>query len=113
VFSKPEIKKLFQPYRLVQLYADEVPDQFYAPELRASFDGKKTRQTQDAVVNYDFQVNAFKTSQRPLYAIVRPRLDGKIDVVSKYEEGKINNVTAFAKFLTDPVSPGGGGIPVP
>ncbi len=32
VFSKPEISALFQPYELVQLYTDKVPDKYYPLE---------------------------------------------------------------------------------
>src|SRR5262249_44542298 len=44
VFSKPDIKALFKPFTLVQLYTDEVPDEFYPSELRAQFAGKTNRQ---------------------------------------------------------------------
>src|SRR5262249_7585645 len=48
VFSKPDIKALFKPFTLVQLYTDEVPDEFYSTELRAQFAGKTDRQQTDA-----------------------------------------------------------------
>jgi hypothetical protein len=104
VFSKPDIKKLFQPYRLVRLYTDEVPNEYYAPSLRAAFGSSTARQTEDARVNLAFQAETFKTSQRPLYVILEPRPAGSVQVVRTYDVGKINDVGAFARFLEEPVA---------
>jgi hypothetical protein len=98
------MKKLFQSYALVQLYCDEVPDRFYASDIRAAFRASRARLTKDAEINAEFQVEVFKTAQRPLYVILEPRLDGTIRVVSRYDEGKINSVSNFAQFLKDPLS---------
>jgi hypothetical protein len=104
VFSLADVKKLFQPYALVQLYCDEVPDRFYASEIQAALRASRARLTKDAEINAEFQVEVFKTAQRPLYVILEPRLDGTIRVVSRYDEGKINSVSSFAQFLKDSLS---------
>jgi hypothetical protein len=110
VFSRPEIKALFKPFTLVQLYTDEVPDEFYSSELRAQFAGKTNRQQEDArQVNLPFQREVFGTEQLPLYVIMEPLLDGKIRVIDRYDEGKINDVDRFAQFLKKPFAAEGGG----
>jgi hypothetical protein len=104
VFSQPEIKKLFEPYLFVQLYTDRVPNEFYAPALRAKFGGSLSRQIEDAeVANAGFIQKVFGTIQLPLYAILEPSADDdRIDVIAIYNEGVINNVNAFADFLRQP-----------
>jgi thiol:disulfide interchange protein len=109
VFSKPEIKRLFQPYELVQLYTDYVPNEFYSPEDRARFGSDLSRQRADAVeVNLSFQQAVFNTSQLPLYVILEPRLDNTILAVGVYAGGRILNEGAFAQFLRSPGTPGAG-----
>ncbi len=103
MFSKPEIRKLFAPYELVQLYTDIVPNDFYSPEARARFGSGTDRQEQDAKVNYDFQRKIFDDVKLPLYAILEPRLDNTIRVVGVYDEGRIMNEGAFVQFLRTPV----------
>jgi thiol:disulfide interchange protein DsbD len=110
VFTKADIKKLFQPYRLVQLFTDKVPDKYYSSELRAAFGNSTSRQTTDAEVNLKFQRDTFGTEQLPLYVILEPLPDGKIRVVSRYEEGKINNAEAFAQFLREPLGSESSGL---
>lgn len=109
MFSKDDIKKLFNPFELVQLYCDDVPDRFYSPQLRAEFGASRARQRMDAEVNADFQVEVFKTAQRPLYVILEPRLDGSIRAVARYDEGKINSIASFAQFLKEPLALNNGG----
>jgi thiol:disulfide interchange protein len=105
VFSKPEIKGLFQQYLLVQLYTDKVPDKFYSTAVRRKFGGSVTRQCNDALrVNLPFQRAAFNGEQLPLYVILEPLPDNTIRVVGRYDEGKINNEAAFAEFLKEPIS---------
>src|SRR5262249_31839228 len=109
VFTKPDIRALFKQFTLVQLYTDEVPDDFYSSELRAQFAGKTDRQQSDArQVNLPFQREVFGTEQLPLYVILEPLLDGKIRVVARYDEGKINDVEGFARFLKTPFAEEGG-----
>jgi thiol:disulfide interchange protein DsbD len=108
VFSKPEIRSLFQPYLLVQLYTDKVPDQFYSTAARRTFRGSVTRQSNDAkMVNLPFQRANFGSEQLPLYVILQPLPDNTIRVVGRYDEGKINNEAAFAEFLKEPLSSAG------
>jgi thiol:disulfide interchange protein len=103
VFSKGEVRKLFQPYILVQLYTDTVPIEFYSPEDRAQFKNDNTRQVNDAeVVNAGFQKKAFNDARLPLYVIFEPMLDGTIKTVGVYREGLINNQAEFAEFLRKP-----------
>ncbi len=102
VFSRSNIQTLFHPYSLVQMFTDKVPDKYYAADLRSSFTNTN-RQQEDARANLEFQNEVFQNQQLPLYVILEPLPDGTIRVVDKYEEGKINNVEAFAQFLKKPV----------
>jgi thiol:disulfide interchange protein DsbD len=106
VFIKPEIRGLFQKYHLVQLYTDKVPNRFYSPDVRARFGNDVSRQSADAKANLWFEKAAFNDEQLPLYVILKPELNGKIEVVGKYDEGKINNDSAFAQFLKTPLDGG-------
>jgi hypothetical protein len=101
VFPKPSIHKLFEPYLVVKLYTDTVPNDYYTSEVQAQLAKSVSRQESDADVNLDFQ-RPFGTEQLPLYVILEPQLDGTITVVSKYDEGRINNEAAFAEFLREP-----------
>jgi thiol:disulfide interchange protein DsbD len=108
VFPKPEIRDLLQRYRLVQLFTDKVPDQYYAAGVRSGFGLDTSRQREDAAANLAFQRAAAFTStggteQLPLYVILEPRPEGEIRVVAKYDEGKINDDAAFADFLRKPL----------
>ncbi len=103
MFSRPDIKPLFQPYLFVQLYTDIVPDEFYAPEVRAKFGSSVERQEADAKdVNFEFLRKVFNNAQLPLYVILEPRLEDQVDVIAVYSEGLINNVNQFAEFLRNP-----------
>jgi thiol:disulfide interchange protein DsbD len=103
VFSKPEISSLFQPYELVQLYTDKVPDKYYPASVRGRFGNSTARQQEDAADNLWFQREAFGTEQLPLYVILEPLPDKKIKIAAKYAEGKINDENGFARFLTEPL----------
>ena len=102
VFTKPEFQKLFQSFLVVQIYTDIVKNEFYSPELQAKFGSDTSRQEADAKVNEAFQKKAFNTLQLPLYVILEPQVDGKINVLGSYDEGRIINESAFAAFLRDP-----------
>ncbi len=93
VFIRDEIKDLFKKYRLVQLYTDTVPTEYYAKSATLN------RREADAAANLWFQKKAFGTEQLPLYVILEPRPGDKIDVVGVYDEGKINNVAAFVEAI--------------
>ena len=49
-----------------------------------------------------FQRATFNTEQLPLYVILEPQLDGQVQVIGVYDEGRINNEAAFADFLKNP-----------
>jgi hypothetical protein len=90
VFSRPEIKELLDAYVIVQLYTDTVPPKIRQPATTAE-------------ENRDLLYNRFGSAQLPLYVILKP--DGKEGVeISRYSEGKINNVEAFADFLRQPLA---------
>jgi thiol:disulfide interchange protein DsbD len=86
------------------MYTDKVPDEKYPTKVRSQFRGSTTRQQNDAELNRVFQQKAFGSIQLPLYAILKPTATGKIEIVDTYNEGKINNVAAFAEFLKKPLA---------
>jgi thiol:disulfide interchange protein len=89
VFSKRDVKQLFNKYVLVQLFTDAVPPHYQ---------GIRT-----AEQNKTLQHDLFKGDiQLPLYAIMRPVGDGKFEVVARYSEGLINDVEGFKDFLRKP-----------
>ncbi len=99
MFSKPEVQKWMKPYLVVQLYTDTVPAEFYAPgtphdPARREADAKE--------INVPFMQDAFGTLQLPLYVIIEPRTDGRIDVVGTYAEGRIMDEAGFIEFLKNP-----------
>ena len=89
VFTQPAIKGLLGNYVLVHLYTDNVP-----PEYNSAMTGAEY---------HELQQTRFQNDQLPLYAIVKPAANGGFEVLGKYEEGKINNVDGFARFLQDPL----------
>jgi hypothetical protein len=93
VFSQPSIKDLLNRYTLVQLYTDAVP--------------AKYQPTTSAEENRQLQNEKFGTAQLPLYVILKPVGAGQYQEVRRYEEGKINNVNAFAQFLREPLESSG------
>jgi thiol:disulfide interchange protein DsbD len=101
VFTKPDFRKLLEPYLTVKLYTDTVPKLYYSAVLQGELT-KTNRQETDAEVNLNFQRKVFQTEQLPLYAILEPLPDGRIDVLGVYTEGRINNEAAFADFLRNP-----------
>lgn len=103
VFNVPEIEGLFKSYELVRMYTDKVPDDLYPTSIRSQFKGSTAQQRGDAELNRLFQNQAFGTIQLPLYVILKPTVDGPVEVVGVYSEGKINNVGAFAEFLKKPL----------
>jgi hypothetical protein len=93
VFSRPLIKDLLSRYTRVQLYTDVVPPQF--------------QPTTSADENRKLLTEKFGTAQLPLYVILKPLADGKYAELGRYDEGKINHVAAFERFLREHL-PGGG-----
>jgi thiol:disulfide interchange protein DsbD len=93
VFSRSEVRQLFSNYKLVQLYTDWVPANFYPQEV------SEERRYGEAQANLkEFQRPSFGTEQLPLYVLLEVTKD-KIIVRGQYEAGKINDVSAFVKFL--------------
>jgi thiol:disulfide interchange protein DsbD len=110
VFTKPEIAELMRKYQLVQLYTDTVPPELYPPKLRDKIGSDGNRLRTDAAANLEFQKKAFATEQLPLYVILDPAPQGdekKIEVKGIYAEGKINDPSAFAEFLKEPLGAAG------
>jgi hypothetical protein len=87
VFSRPEIKQLLDQYVVVQLYTDKVPPKIQQPATSAE-------------ENRDLLMNRFESAQLPLYVILK----ANDQEVARYDEGKINNVEAFAQFLQKPLN---------
>ncbi|HYV36166.1 MAG TPA: cytochrome c biogenesis protein CcdA [Gemmataceae bacterium] len=100
VFTKYEIRQLLKQYILVRMYTDTVPVVYYSPDDRTKV--SNDRRVKDANINMDFQFEVFQSRQRPLYAILEPRIDNTIQVVGMYDEGAINSVSEFAQFLSKP-----------
>jgi thiol:disulfide interchange protein len=98
VFIQPQVRDLFKKYQLVQMFTDEVPAEYYsrgAPaDLREAI----------AKANLEFQ-RGFKNEQLPLYVILEPQANGKVNVVEMYSEAKINQVDKFVEFLQRPLAP--------
>jgi thiol:disulfide interchange protein DsbD len=93
VFTRGEVRQLFDKYRLVQLYTDQVPANFYPTEV------DDDRRFDEAKANLkDFQKPSFGTEQLPLYVLLEVTKD-KVIVRGQYEAGKINDANAFVKFL--------------
>jgi thiol:disulfide interchange protein DsbD len=98
VFTRPEIRELFRKYQLVQMYTDVVPAEFYSSGTTDE------RREKDAAANLEFQKRKFEDEQLPLYVILEPQPDGRVLVVDRYDEGKINDVEKFTEFLRKPVA---------
>ena len=72
------IKELLQQYKLVQLYTDKVPDEFYPSAIAREFGSGTTRQQrQDAACQSVVPETAFNTEQLPLYVILAPARTAK------------------------------------
>jgi hypothetical protein len=90
VFSRPQVRELLGKYTLVQLYTDTVPTHF--------------QPTTSAEENRRLLNEKFGTAQLPTYVILKPTPDGGYETAGRYEEGKINNVSAFMDFLRQPLN---------
>jgi hypothetical protein len=88
------VKDLFSKYTLVQLYTDAVPAHF--------------QPTTSAEENRKLLNERFGTAQLPTYVILKPIGPGSYEEISRYEEGKINNVEAFLDFLRKPLETNSG-----
>jgi thiol:disulfide interchange protein DsbD len=101
VFTRGDIKERLKQYKRVQLYTNVVPLDLYPPGLRENVESDD-RPRDDASANLWFQKAAFNTEQLPLYVILDPQPD-KVKVVGVYDEGKINDVSAFGSFIGKPL----------
>jgi hypothetical protein len=100
VFSLPQVQERLQQYVQVHLYTDVVPPAF--------------RPSTPPEWNREFQWNAFGDAQLPLYVILEPVSDRQARIVAVYNEGKINDVAGFIRFLeTGLTAPGGRLIEIP
>ena len=97
VFTQKQIESMLNQYTTVEVYTDEVPASAYVTPP-TPYERKL-----EGEYNLNFQNSVFKTTQRPLYAILKPEADGKVTIVDVYSEGKINNVEAFTEFLRKPL----------
>jgi hypothetical protein len=89
VFSQPKIRETLKKYVTVALYCDRIP-----PECDTKKSPSDNRALRDTT---------FKSTQLPLYAIVKPTGGGKFEVVKVYGEGKINYPDRFQRFLERPL----------
>ncbi|MGL6074067.1 MAG: protein-disulfide reductase DsbD family protein [Fimbriiglobus sp.] len=96
IFPLPEVQDHLKKYRLVKLYTDDVPAQYYSSPVPIQ------QRTAEAALNMEFQQSRFSTEQLPLYVLLAPQADGRIEVLGVYDEGKINNTSAFIDFLKKP-----------
>lgn len=64
--------------------------------------------TTSAEENLKLLHDKFGTAQLPTYVILKPLGGGKYEEVSRYEEGKINNVKGFLEFLRKPLEASAG-----
>lgn len=93
VFPKPQVWQLMEKYERVQLDAQfEVPPRVYIDPP------SKDDRFAESQINRDFKDKLFGSDQLPLYVILVPQTGGKWKA-SVYDEGKINDVEAFKKFL--------------
>jgi len=100
VFSTVSVKPLFKKFRLVQMYTDEVPTEFFANGTPTD-----SEREEEAQANLAFQSKVFGDERLPLYAIFEPvRENGqdKVNIVGVYKEGKINEPREFMTFLRKP-----------
>jgi len=93
VFPRPQVWQLMEKYERVQLDAQfEVPPRAYLNPP------SKSDRFAESQINRDFKDKLFGSDQLPLYVILVPQPSGKWKA-SVYDEGKINDVDAFKKFL--------------
>ncbi|MCS7167367.1 MAG: hypothetical protein RMI91_07190 [Gemmatales bacterium] len=100
MFSLPEVQKRLHQYVQVYLFTDIVPAVFQPsppPEW-----------------NRDFQWQAFGDAQLPLYVVLEPVNERQARLVGIYNEGKINDVAAFLRFLdTSLTAPASRAVDIP
>src|SRR5262249_19162222 len=96
VFPMPAVRVELEKFEPGQLYTDEVPESAYAS------DPGHLERVVEARANDKFKFDVFRDQRLPLYAVFVPRVsDGKLELLGVYPEGKINDPSAFVKFLKD------------
>jgi hypothetical protein len=100
VFPQPEVQRALEQYLYVELYADGMPIELYAPEIRGQVAKDDERRDSDKDANVAFELKVVDEITLPTYVILEPRLDNKIRVVDIYRVGRIGNVPDFVQFLT-------------
>lgn len=86
VFPRPEVVEALSKRTLLKLYTDTVP--------------AGTNQLPNATGALAMRNSRFQSSALPLYAIVQPTADG-FDIVRQYDEGVINDVPRFVRFISE------------
>lgn len=99
VFPQPDVQRALEQYLYVELYADGMPVELYAPEIRGLVAKDDERRESDKEANVAFQLKVVDEITLPTYVILEPR-DNKILVVDIYSVGRIGNVPDFMQFLT-------------
>lgn len=88
MFSKADVRALFNKYVMVQLFTDQIPPKYA---------GRSNVER-----NLALQLDVFGDSQLPLYVIVEPDASKQgFKEIARYAEGKINDVAGFKRFLQD------------
>lgn len=95
VFPRPDVWQLMEKYERVQIDA-----QYGVPEKDYFDPPSRSLRLQESDINKVFKHNLFGNDQLPLYVILVPQPGGRWKATT-YEEGKINDVPAFKKFLED------------
>ena len=89
------VREQLRNYERLKLYTYWVPPEFYQTDP-----GLPARKA-EGEANRDFQSTVFGDIKLPLYAVLMPQPNGKVQVVGVYEEGKINSPEKFVAFLKD------------
>lgn len=93
VFTRPDVREQLNEFRLVQLYTDTVPANFFPFAV-----DDDRREDEAKRLNLDFQRKQFGTEQLPLYVVMEVT-GSAIKVLDVYDEGKINDPIGFIRFL--------------
>lgn len=98
IFPKPPVRKALQPYVLVMLHIDEVPEQFC--ERWTTTDLRR----KEAERNYQWEGEVFETLQVPFSAILRPVAEGMFKTVAVFRYYPDEREDKFLEFLAHPMT---------
>ncbi len=76
---------------------DYVPECFDRQQLDAE-QGER-----DGKANLAFETQQFQTVEEPFYVVLQP-VNGKIELLAAYHEGRITDLNLFVRFLQNPLS---------